>query len=289
MPLSQFVLLDYGGGSGFLSLFAKELRIGTVIYADIYDIACRDAEIIGKAVGIPADHYVNGDIDDIKKYLHMRSISCDAVASHDVIEHIYDLEVFFSKLYDISDKRFDVVMATGANSYNPLIKRRLMKKQNKMEYENRFYEKDICERDTRKSYLDARREIILQYSSGKLAARDVELLARTTRGKIKKDIIKCVDDYLVRGDLPVKPEYPTNTCDPYTGNWEEHLIDFKKLKKQIYGLGYTRVDVLPGFYGSHLKGYIKWPLQRVINALIYLFREKAILVSPFVTVLVRRE
>jgi hypothetical protein len=48
LPLDRFVFVDYGGGSGMLSLLAKELSIGTVIYNDIYDVSCHDARIIAK-------------------------------------------------------------------------------------------------------------------------------------------------------------------------------------------------------------------------------------------------
>lgn len=63
IPLNKFVFLDYGGGSGMLSLLAKECNIGTVIYNDIYHISARDAESIGKSIGNQADYYIPGDID----------------------------------------------------------------------------------------------------------------------------------------------------------------------------------------------------------------------------------
>jgi hypothetical protein len=86
VSLDEFVLLDYGGGSGTLSLLAKESGLGTVIYNDIYDVSCRDAKRIAGAIGDEADHYVHGDIDDVLDFLTANNINCDAVASVDVIE-----------------------------------------------------------------------------------------------------------------------------------------------------------------------------------------------------------
>ncbi|MBK8081612.1 MAG: hypothetical protein IPK25_15860 [Saprospiraceae bacterium] len=46
--LKTSVLVDYGGGSGVMSLLAAELGVGTVIYNDIYDVSCKDIEILSK-------------------------------------------------------------------------------------------------------------------------------------------------------------------------------------------------------------------------------------------------
>lgn len=69
VSLYIFKVLDYGGGTGILSLLAKELKIGTVIYNDIYDVSCNDAKIIGQAIGNESDYYLQGDIDDVIKFL----------------------------------------------------------------------------------------------------------------------------------------------------------------------------------------------------------------------------
>ncbi len=58
--IRKFVFLDYSGGLGMLSLLAKELGVGTVIYNDIYDVACRDSKLIAESVGNEANYYVQG-------------------------------------------------------------------------------------------------------------------------------------------------------------------------------------------------------------------------------------
>lgn len=68
-----------------LSLLAKECKIGTVIYNDIYDVSARDAEIIGKAIGDQADYYIPGDVNDVIDFLKEKSIKCNTIANYDVI------------------------------------------------------------------------------------------------------------------------------------------------------------------------------------------------------------
>ena len=96
--LDRTVIVDYGGGSGTMSMMAKELGIGTVVYADVYDGSCADAGRLGELLGLPIDHTVCGDIDELISYLSSNSICVNAVVSYDVIEHIYDVESHFEKL-----------------------------------------------------------------------------------------------------------------------------------------------------------------------------------------------
>ena len=57
-----------------------------------------------------------------------------------------------------------------------------------------------------------------------LPSRDLECLARQTRGLNRTDIERAVQSFLETCRMPM-PRHPTNTCDPYTGNWQEQLID----------------------------------------------------------------
>ena len=56
-PLGQVAFCDYGAGSGVLAMLAKELGVGVVVYNDIYDVSCHDAEIVARALGCRADWY----------------------------------------------------------------------------------------------------------------------------------------------------------------------------------------------------------------------------------------
>jgi len=280
IPLNEFVFLDYGGGSGMLSLLAKELGIGTVIYNDIYDVSCEDAKVIGGAVGNQADYYVHGDIDDVLRFLKENCISCDAIASYDVIEHIYKIEEFLGKLGLLSDGRMSVVLASGANNFNPLIRNKSIKKQLEVEFEGREKKWGHKKRDCLRPYLKVREEIILKYSSN-LTKEEVKQLAKLTRGLIESDIIKHVDKYLEIGEFPVEPGHPTNTCDPHTGNWMECLMDPGKLKGILSGKGFE-VKILAGYYG-HSRSIFKRLIVRLLNTAIKLLGKKQLLIAPFFT------
>ena len=280
VPLSGFVFLEYGGGSGMLSLLAKELNIGIVIYNDIYDVSCADARVIGEGLGNQADYYVHGDIDDVIRFSKNNSIFCNAIASYDVIEHIYDIEGFLSKLHLLSDGPLTVVMSSGANNSNPLTRKHLMKKQLEVEYEDRGKKCGHKERDSLRAYLKIREEIIQKYA-GKLKENEVKQLARATRGMIEFDIKRCVDTYQKTRQWPKEPSHSTNTCDPYTGNWMEHLMDPYHLKDILSKEGFE-VEILSGYYG-HSKSMGKRVLGNLLNMAIYFLGRQRLLIAPFFT------
>src|SRR5210317_1921987 len=59
--LENFILVDYGGGSGLISILAKEMGIGVVIYNDIYEVSCADVGLLSQALGHELDHVICGD------------------------------------------------------------------------------------------------------------------------------------------------------------------------------------------------------------------------------------
>jgi len=275
LSLDRFVFVDYGGGSGMLSLLAKELSIGTVIYNDIYDVSCHDARIIAKSIGNEADYYVCGDIDDLICFLRVNNISCNAIASFDVLEHIYDVEAFLGKLHILSGGELTVMVASGANTFNPVITRMLMKRQLRAEHEDREEEFGHKERDCPRSYLSVRREIICEYLGSlqiRMEADKIERLARNTRGMIEHDIQRSVD--------PQAPNHTTNTCDPYTGNWAEHLMDINSLVQILSKTGFS-VELLSGYYPGGYKNVVKKLLGKSLNMIIRSFPKQGIRIAPF--------
>ena len=272
-----------------LSLLAKELGIGTVIYNDIYDVSCKDAETIANSIGNRANHYVCGDIDEVVDFLRTNAINCDAIASYDVIEHIYDMESFLKTVPACSNNRLAVVMSSGANIYNWFRRKQLMRKQLKVEYNSQPKQWGHKERDCLKSYLEIRKEIIrdyLQNAGKKLGKEQIEKLARNTRGMIEADIQKCVDEYLATGKLPPSPDHPTNTCDPYTGNWMEHLMNPWHLANVLSEAGFNS-QVLSGYYGRS-NNCIKKILGYAFNLFIRIFPNQGMRISPFYTVYAKR-
>jgi hypothetical protein len=278
IPLDRFVLADYGGGSGMLSFLAKEIGIDTVIYNDIYDVSCNDVKLLSAAFELALDHIVCGDIDDLISYLHNKSICIDAITSYDVIEHIYDLAYHFKRLPALSKGQFRVVYASGANMKNPWLVYAIMKKQTNAEYRNREKMYGHKERDTLRSYLDVRKEIISTYAKD-LSPEQVVQVARATRGLIKPDIERCVDEFRATKSLHHHPNHPTNTCDPYTGNWCEHLMSTQWIKQIMGDAGYS-VNILVGHYavsGSLLKKTIKY----ILNVAMRLLGRWAMFIAPY--------
>lgn len=278
-PLRHTVLLEYGGGTGMLSLLAKECHIGTVIYHDIYDVSCVDAETIGQATGNSADHYVCGGIDEVKDFLKRRSMSCDVMVSSDVIEHIYNTEEFFLKLPSLSSERLSIAMSSHANPHNPVVSRLLTKKQVQVEYEDREYFPGHKKRDSLRSYLTMRRDIVRQCSNGSLSNDEVEKLARMTRGMIDADIRSAVFTYLDSKKMPTPPSHTTNTCDPSTGNWADRLVDPHELMSGLAKAG-LNVKVLAGRYGKP-NGFVKQMLARLLDLLITVVDNQSLKLAPF--------
>jgi len=241
--LDRTVIVDYGGGSGTMSMMAKELGIGTVVYADVYDGSCADAGRLGELLGLPIDHTVCGDIDELISYLSSNSICVNAVVSFDVIEHIYDVESHFEKLIAVPGRPIRFVYASGANIANSRYVRKVTKLQLSAEFEN-DREQHWGDWVSNRAFLDMRKEIISAHEP-KLNSKQVNTLARRTRGLKRSYIEKCVDEYRETGEITYEPSHPTNTCDPVTGNWCEHLMDPGWLLRTIKGMGFS-VNVSPG-------------------------------------------
>ena len=276
--IEEFVLVDYGGGSGLLSMLAVETGIGKVIYNDIYDISCIDIQKLSRAAKINIADFVCGDISELISFLKKKSITINAVVSYDVIEHIYDIEEYFRKLRFLSTGPIRLVLASGANIQNLIYKRKIMKKQLMYEYEDRKLQWGHKERDTLKSYFSIRKEIISKLEP-KLDAVKVKKLAYFTRGLIQHDIEKYLKEYKKRNDISYRPEHPTNTCDPYTGNWAEHLMKTHWLEKILKDEGFN-VKILSGFWDTTGKLHTRI-IKKIQNRIIRNYGRKALFLSPY--------
>jgi 2-polyprenyl-3-methyl-5-hydroxy-6-metoxy-1,4-benzoquinol methylase len=277
-PLSDLVFVDYGGGTGFLALLAKELGIGTVIYSDIYDISCQDARVIADSLQLVANSYVCGDVDELLDFLQRERIHCDAIMSYDVLEHIYNVESFLHKLVTSPNGPSTILMASAANKRNPFIRKNLGNMHFRYEYGDRSKEAWHKERDTLRAFHSVRKEIIENYAP-ELSQKEVEVLAKNTRGKIIGDILECVEEYKKEKSLSVKPRHPTNTCDPYTGNWQEQLLELDWLEGILKREGII-TRILPGYYGTHAHP-IKNLIGLGLNLFISKFPDVGLGVAPF--------
>jgi len=53
---------------------------------------------------------------------------------------------------------------------------------------------------------------------------------------------------MLNKEFPNPIEHPTNTCDPYTGNWIEHLMNPYHLQETLIFNGFN-AEVLPIYWG----------------------------------------
>jgi SAM-dependent methyltransferase len=286
-PLRDFVLVDYGGGTGILAFLAKEIGIGTVVYEDIYDVSCRDADRVARMLDLELDHVVCGDVEELVSMLHANGLAVNAIASYDVLEHIYDVQAHFQELAraPMSAEYFRLVYGSGANIKNRRYVRTVMKVQRAEEYEDRPHEWGHKERDTLRAFLDIRREVIAEYAP-ELSGEQVEWLARATRGLRKDDIERTVDEYRSTGTVSYRPDHPTNTCDPITGNWSEHLMEPHWIEGVLRDAGFEG-HTLAGRYsvsGSRPKRAAK----QVLNVAIRIFGRRALAIAPFYVIYATR-
>lgn len=275
-PVADSTFVDYGGGCGILSYLAKLIGFKTVIYNDLYTVSVTDVQIISKKLSITIDHYIPGDIDELIRETRMIKIHPDLICSFDVLEHIYNIEEWIEKLSGL-DGDFNLLFMTSANSRNLFIRRRLKKLHLKAEYEG--FEKSSGWKDVDIStpYLEERKNII-KNGFPDLNDPEIDMLSLKTRGLRKDDIKKVVTAFQETGKVDYQPDHPTNTCDPYTGNWAERLLDLGELKKTIreHGLQVGFHNAFYGYSDHKVLNLVKY----VINQIIRLTGSKILFLSP---------
>lgn len=283
-PLSQCTIIDYGGGIGVLSLLAVEAGIGNVVYNDIYEVSCGDVKKLAAAVRVKLPHVVCGDIDKLLDTIESKSFEVDGIVSYDVLEHIYDIKSHFSTIRSRVRHPVKIIYGSGANAKNPVIVRSLAKVQ--QDVENNDRNRQACDkaRDSSLSYLKIRKDIISR-NSPQLAEGEINRLAIATRGLREDDISQVVQSYMQTGKIAYSINHPTNTCDPLTGNWCEHLIEPKWLRSKLEEIGYS-TKIQPGMYhapSTGLKGYAK----RLLNGIIRVLGDQGVIVAPYYVVVAR--
>lgn len=235
-PIGEIIVLDYGGGCGLMSFLAKLSGVKMVIYNDIFETSTHDAQTISNVFKLTIDYFVTGDIDSMAHFIENNKLPVDLIISIDVLEHIYNLETWFLTLKKIQPA-FTLYFNTGANPKNPLINYKLMQYQQNAELLGKEKKWGWKERDAYEPFFNIRKALIQQYQPH-LNENDMELLAQKSRGLIKKDIEFLVDTFLETGNINYVMKHPTNTCDPLTGNWTEHLIDLYWLLKILKQNGF---------------------------------------------------
>jgi 2-polyprenyl-3-methyl-5-hydroxy-6-metoxy-1,4-benzoquinol methylase len=254
-PLQNIVLIDYGGGSGFHSLLARELGIGTVIYNDILHHYCTLAEEIATTLGRQADYYVEDDIDALIQFCDQHAIKADVITSSDVLEHIYDIDDFLSKLHSISHEGTVIMHSSGANIFWYPWEESVSRLHRKVENESG---EDV---GIQSSCYDERMKIIREHAQNMSADR-LNQLAADTRGLAGREIINAVDRCLKTGERPALIEHPTNTCNPQTGYWAERSMNPYYLQETLSFNGFD-AKLLAGPWERG-----NTPIVRIIRAVL---------------------
>ena len=256
--ISQMTIVDYGGGTGLLSLLAKELGFQSVIYNDIFETSCKDVEKLSQAFKLDLDGIIHGDASGLVEYLNSNSIKADLICSYDVIEHVYNVENNFQSFSQLAKRPDCIVYGSGANIRNPFYSKSVRQKQISAEHHDREPSIGQKSADSLKSYLSLRKEIISDFAST-LTRAEVDLLGKQTRGLVRSDIEETVRQYLDSGEISYRITHPTNTCDPLTGNWCENLLDFRWLLSTARSAGFN-AKFSKGLYSpscSSLRGLLR--------------------------------
>lgn len=268
-PISKLRVCDYGAGNGLLGLFAKFCGAQFVLINDMAEEFILAAENLARELNIKVDAFCAGDVDSIKKF------ELDAVVGTDVIEHIYNLDKFFSVLKDANPQMI-FVFTTASNTANILKARQLRAMQFQDENEGKPFTPGAVFSDSHPSYRSMRQRFI-EKNFPEFTHQQIDDFATKTRGLTYSDIADYVNRYLSEGQWAYSPPLGTNTCHPETGSWTERLLtieeyrkilfrhcfslEVKKGKRNTYCAGAKRVvnaaiNVVIGFTGNFLAPYI---------------------------------
>lgn len=120
----EITLIDYGGGSGFLSMLAKQAGIGRVIYIDLNPDSVDTIRILKELANTGPDIILHGDSDTLADWCSANKAKPQLLIATDLIEHVYDLSAFFANLIAI-DNKMQMLFTTASTPFNPYVKRRL--------------------------------------------------------------------------------------------------------------------------------------------------------------------
>lgn len=265
---SDITMVDYGGGHGFLSLAAKEMGIGRVIYIDYNPQAVKTVQALSKEVGKGPDKVLLGDAGMLRQWCTNNCVKPDALLGMDVIEHIYRLEDFFADVYAVNPSIF-MLFTTGSTPYNPWVARRL----------RRIMQADELGHGGQPGYFQLRKKHILKHYP-EMKDWEADIWARDTRGLTYPDILTAVDTHTPNTTIDAY-----NTCDPATGNWTERILTATEYQLLVRPYN-AFVSVRPGYYNTYRKG-VKGIVSRLFNILLHLPFIK--LLAPFIILSIHSE
>lgn len=255
----EITLIDYGGGSGFLSILAKQAGIGRVIYIDLNPDSVDTIRILKEQVNTGPDIILHGDSDTLADWCSANKVKPQLLIATDLIEHVYDLSAFFANLVAI-DNKMQMLFTTASTPFNPYVKRRLH--QLMTIWEKEYY---------------ALRLHYIQLHFPALSPAEAKEAARKTRGLTFPHIHKAVKT----GSYPLLKD-AFNTCDPRNGNWTERILPIETYRSLAKPFGY-QVRIGKGFYNTDRSNPISTFICLGINGLIRISGKAGFLFAPFIT------
>lgn len=245
----RITIVDYGGGHGLLSILAKKLDFGNVIYVDYSPGALQTVQLLGEMLDAKPDIVLQGDAATLRDWCRDNGVVPNGVLAMDVIEHIYVLDDFFAMLHEISPA-MKMIFTTASNPFNQRVARRLRKAM----------QADELGTTLRKGYWQMRRDFI-QKLQPEMSERELDYWADNTRGLIYSDVERAVES-----QSPNLLLDPDNTCNPETGSWTERILPVDDYRQLLLPYGFS-LSVLPGRYNTHRHGPKLW-MSRHYNAII---------------------
>lgn len=274
LPPQRMVLLDYGAGNGLMGLMAKEYGVGKVYINDSNPVFVQAARTLANVLDLPVDGFPAGDLcsDPVPFGL----LGLNAVVGFDVIEHIYDLHVFYSKLAGLHPT-ITVIMGTGANMHHPLKAREFRKLQYRDEHLGGSPDDFTLYGAAPQRAFRMQRDELISTHFPMLRMEERTLLVTATRGLCGSGLLQAVENYVnTGGGLPEPPADPYNTCDPVSGSWTERLLPVSGYRKIVEGAGLS-FSYDCGFYNATGKG-LRFRMRELLNLLIPLLGKR---IAPF--------
>lgn len=264
--IPELTFIDYGAGLGTLFLLAGTIGFKQVYFNDYFPQWAGYAGIICDKLEIKITGFITGDIDAVIDHSKKNNIFIDIVASRNVVEHIYDLRNFYTKLHQ-SGVTGICYATTTANYHNIAMRLKHYRYHYKAE---------------KATYKKQREDYIKELVPG-INPNDLQQLVKYTRGRAFADLTNTIDMYYSKRPIPAVEFLGTNTCDCRTGVWAEHLITRKNYLDIIQNAGFT-AEYTAGFWDTNYKYAVVNLLTDLLNRIIKISGPKGYWFAPFVNV-----